>query len=127
MNQIENYNPEDRGLEKELTKHLIDNYFDQTESWLRAILRMCIFSWAHVDGQGAFLIECPNQAVAKRLTRKTYPLLWFAENFVTYPTTRGRVLICYLDKGGDWQCYDSRQKSWMPLQHLNPFSARSDC
>lgn len=126
MDEFNNYNPEDRSLEKDLTKQIINRYFDNTESWLRAILRKCIFSLAHVDGETAFFIECPNQAVAKRLSRKTYPLLWFAGGYVNYSIARGRVLISYFDKARSWQCYDSQSEMWMPLEYLTPFGTKTD-
>ncbi len=64
---------EDRSLEQALTNKIIDDYFDDSPSWLRAILRMCFFSLAHLDRKPVFVVECPNYAVAKRLSRKTYP------------------------------------------------------
>ena len=48
MAHLKKYDSLDRSLEKALTNQLIDKYFDHTESWLRAILRKCIFSLAYV-------------------------------------------------------------------------------
>lgn len=117
---------EDRFIAKALTNRIIDTYFDQSESWLRAILRMCIFSMTHLEGQPTLLLECPNPAVAKRLSRKTYPLLCFVEDFI--PSVQGvpRVLLCYSDGISSWQCYDSKTRSWVPWTDLDPFIARKD-
>ncbi len=54
MDDLKNQDSLDRSLEKALTNQLIDRYFDHTESWLRAILRKCIFSLAYLDGQTVF-------------------------------------------------------------------------
>ncbi len=126
MDDLNNYSPEDLSLAKDLSKQIIDRYFEHTESWLRAILRKCIFSLAHLDGQTVFFIECPNQAVAKRLSRKTDRLFWFPVDYDRHSSTSGRVLISYSDRVGNWQCYDSRSESWLPLQYLSPFGARTD-
>ena len=93
MDYLKNRDSLDRSLEKALTNQLIDRYFDYTESWLRAILRKCIFSLAYLHGETILAIECPNWAVAKRLSRKTYPFLCFAEHFSD--SESDRVLICY--------------------------------
>ncbi|MGE5659287.1 MAG: hypothetical protein ACM37W_22050 [Actinomycetota bacterium] len=120
-----NYNEQDRSLAKALTNQLIDTYFSDRESWLRAILRMCIFSVTHLEGQAALLIECPNQAVAKRLSRKTHYLLSFAEHFTHSPHS-ARLLLCYCDRAGVWQAYDSKTQAWIFLKNLDPFTARAD-
>ncbi|MDJ0554925.1 MAG: hypothetical protein QNJ68_10865 [Microcoleaceae cyanobacterium MO_207.B10] len=124
MDDLKNHDSLDRSLEKALTNQLIDRYFDHTESWLRAILRKCIFSLAHLNGQTIFLIECPNLAVAKRLSRKTYPFLWFADHFSHFNS--GKVLVCYLDRDQNWQCYDSDRKLWGSLNQFNASSATTD-
>lgn len=125
MDDVNTYGEQDRSLARALTNQLVDTYFCDRESWLRAILRMCLFSLAHLDGQAVFVIECPNQAVAKRLSRKTYHLLWFAEHFTTYPHS-SRLLLCYRDRIGAWQCYDSKHQVWTSLRNLDPFAARAD-
>jgi len=122
MDYLKNYDSLDRSVEKDLTNQLIDRYFDHTESWLRAILRKCIFSLTCLDGETVFVIECLNVAVAKRLSRKTYPFLCFADHFSH--CNSGRILVCYLDENENWQCYDSSQKLWMSLSNF-VFSSRS--
>lgn len=109
----------DRSLEQALTNKIIDDYFENSESWLRAILRMCIFSLAHVDGQPVFVVECPNQAVAKRLSRKTHSfrgLVYFlTDNF----TGSDRTLFCYHESTkGVWRCFDTDTNSWKALRNL---------
>jgi hypothetical protein len=110
---------QERNFEKALTNHIIDDYFENSESWLRAILRMCFFSLGHLDGQAVFVVECPNQAVAKRLSRKTYPF----RGIVYYVTDnyRGsdRTLFCYQEKSqGSWRCFDTSTNSWIVLTNL---------
>lgn len=105
-------NSNDRLLQKALTNKIIDEYFDHTESWLRAILRMSIFSMTQIDGQTALLIECPNQAVAKRLSRKTYPLQQVVPCFTSSYCDRTRVLICYQEVNKAWRCFDTATNSW---------------
>jgi hypothetical protein len=117
----------DRSLEKALTNKIIDDYFYQSESWLRAILRMCIFSLAHLDGQTIFIVECPNQAVAKRLSRKTFPF----RGIVYYLTDKfngcDRTLFCYQEhKDGTWNCFDTTTKSWKTLSNLQSRTAPTD-
>lgn len=124
MDDLKNHDSLDRSLEKALTNQLIDRYFDHTESWLRAILRKCIFSLAYFDGQTVLMIECPNIAVAKRLSRKTYPFLYFADHFSDFNS--GWMLVCYLDGENNWQCYDSSQNSWMSWSNFNSSSAQTD-
>lgn len=121
MDYLKNHDSLDRSLEKSLTNQLIDRYFDHTESWLRAILRKCIFSLTNLNGKTVFLIECPNLAVAKRLSRKTYPFLCFADHFSD--SNSDRVLLCYLDQDGNWQCYDSEQKLWIPWPNFVSYFA----
>ncbi|BAZ31716.1 hypothetical protein NIES4074_41890 [Cylindrospermum sp. NIES-4074] len=109
----------DRSLEQALTNKIIDDYFENSESWLRAILRMCIFSLAHIDGQPVFVVECPNQAVAKRLSRKIHPfrgLVYFlTDNF----TGSDRTLFCYHESTkGIWRCFDTDTNSWKALRNL---------
>jgi hypothetical protein len=124
MDDLKNHDSLDRSLEKALTHQLIDRYFDYTESWLRAILRKCIFSITCIDGKSVFVIECPNPAVAKRLSRKTYPFLWFTDHFSE--CNSGRVLVCYLDRDENWQCYDSDRKLWTSLPDFDSSSATTD-
>ncbi|MEB3340295.1 hypothetical protein [Okeania sp.] len=124
MDYLKNYDSLDRSVEKDLTNQLIDRYFDHTESWLRAILRKCIFSLTFLHGETVFVIECPNVAVAKRLSRKTYPFLCFADHFSD--SNNERILVCYLDENESWQCYDSSQKSWMSLSNFVCYSAPND-
>ncbi len=105
-------NQKDRSLQKALTNKIVDEYFDHSESWLRAILRMCIFSMIPTYGQTALLIECPNQAVAKRLSRKTWPLQEAAECLAGYRSDR-QVLICYQEGNqGAWRCFDTKTNTW---------------
>jgi hypothetical protein len=116
-----------RTLEKALTNRIIDDYFENSESWLRAILRMCIFSLAHVDGQPVFLVECPNQAVAKRLSRKTYPfrgiVYFLTDNYNAYD----RSLFCYQEGAlGAWRCFDTSTHSWKNLSNLEAPTASTD-
>ena len=106
-------NQKDRSLQKALTNKIIDEYFDHCESWLRAILRMCIFSMTQLDRQPALLIQCPNQAVAKRLSRKTWPLQEVVQYLtVSYPKSR-RVLIFYReDTQVACRCFDTDTNDW---------------
>jgi hypothetical protein len=107
----------DRTLEKALTNKIIDDYFENSESWLRAILRMCIFSLAHFDGQPVFMVECPNQAVAKRLSRKTYPFRGMVYYLTDDFNASDRSLFCYQEnKGGKWRCFDTSINAWTDLQ-----------
>lgn len=117
----------DRAFEKALTNKIIDDYFDNSESWLRAILRMCIFSLAHLNGQPVFVVECPNQAVAKRLSRKTYPfrgiVYYLTDNF----NAGDRSLFCYKDSAeGTWRCFDTSTNSWRTLSHRQKPTAPTD-
>lgn len=108
----------DRSLEKALTNNLVDRYFSNAESWLRAILRMCIFSIAYVDRQAALLIECPNQAVAKRLSRKTLTLQEAVHHFTRRSCSSKRVLICYLDDDlSVWRGFDTKTNTWKTLKN----------
>ncbi|NJM19503.1 MAG: hypothetical protein HC836_17725 [Richelia sp. RM2_1_2] len=102
-----------RRLERALSNTIVDIYFGTSESWLRAILRMCIFSLGYIDSEPVFIVECPNQAVAKRLSRKTYPfreiVYWFTDNL----QAGERTLFCYQElKNGSWQCFDTNSNSW---------------
>lgn len=111
-------NSNDRLLQKALTNKIIDEYFDHTESWLRAILRMSIFSMTQMDGQPALLIECPNQAVAKRLSRKTYPLQQVAPYLGSSSSNSRRVLICYQQTNRAWRCFDTATNTWKTWENL---------
>ncbi len=71
-----------------------------------------------------FKIECPNLAVAKRLSRKTYPFLCFVDHFSH--SNSGRVLVCYLGRDESWKCYDSHQKLWTSLPNFDSASDHSD-
>jgi hypothetical protein len=103
----------DRSLEKALTNKIIDDYFGNSESWLRAILRMCIFSMAHLDEQPVLLVECPNQAVAKRLSRKIYPFQDIVYCLTERCDTGDRTLFCYQENSeGSWRCFDTSTNSW---------------
>lgn len=105
--------PKDRSLQKALANKIVDEYFYSYESWLRAILRMCIFSMTWVDRYPALVIECPNQAVAKRLSRKTLPLQDLAQHFTSDRSTSRRVLICAPEANRKtWRCFDTRTNSW---------------
>ncbi|OUL27886.1 hypothetical protein [Nostoc sp. 106C] len=116
-----------RTLEQALTNKIIDDYFDNSESWLRAILRMCIFSLAHLDEKPVFVVECPNQAVAKRLSRKTYPFRGIIYYLTDYLDGHDRTLFCYQEvKSGNWHCYDSSTQSWKTLSHLQAPTASTD-
>ncbi|MDJ0737745.1 MAG: hypothetical protein QNJ47_27435 [Nostocaceae cyanobacterium] len=118
---------DDRLLEKALTNKIIDDYFDNSESWLRAILRMCIFSLTHLDGEAVFLVECPNQAVAKRLSRKTYPfqdMVYFLTDDID---SNDRSLFCYKESDGkNWRCFDTSTKSWKSLSSLQSSTTSAD-
>lgn len=111
-------NSNDRLLQKALTNKIIDEYFDHSESWLRAILRMSIFSLTQMDGQSALLIECPNQAVAKRLSRKTYPLQQVAPYLGSDCSNSRRVLICYQQANRAWRCFDTATNTWKTWENL---------
>jgi hypothetical protein len=110
---------EDRTLQKALTNKIIDDYFEYTESWLRAILRMCIFSITYIDGEPAFMVECPNQAVAKRLSRKTHPFRGMVYCLTDDDNASDRTLFCYQEISKDnWRCFDTSTMSWINLKHL---------
>lgn len=113
MSDSQTPNQKDRSLQRALTNKIIDEYFDHAESWLRAILRMSIFSLTSIDGQPALLVECPNQAVAKRLSRKTSPLQQIVPYLSkSYPASR-RVLICYQEANQtNWRCFDTHTNTW---------------
>ncbi len=106
-------NQNNRSLQRSLTNKIIDEYFNHTESWLRAILRMSIFSLTQMDGQTALLIECPNQAVAKRLSRKTSPLQQLVSCLSNGYPFSDRVLICYQEVNqSSWRCFDTKTNTW---------------
>ena len=117
----------DRSLQKALTKKIIDEYFDQAESWLRAILRMCIFSLIPLDGKAVLLIECPNQAVAKRLSRKTWPLQEVVQYLAGQRRSGRRVFIRYQEGNqGDWRCFDTKTNTWRVWENPQTTTAPAD-
>lgn len=118
-------NSNDRSLQRALTNKIIDEHFGHTESWLRAILRMSIFSLTQISGQPALLIECPNQAVAKRLSRKTYPLQQAAQYFSSNYSCRHRVIICYKEANQAWRCFDTNTNNWKTWEPQTP-TAQAD-
>ncbi|MDJ0800259.1 MAG: hypothetical protein QNJ51_26200 [Calothrix sp. MO_167.B12] len=119
MRDSHTFDQDNRLLQKSLTNKIIDNYFDNTESWLRAILRMCVFSLTHLDGEPVFMVECPNQAVAKRLSRKIYPFQGIVYYLTTNFNTSDRSLFCYQERnGGDWHCFDTSTSCWISWNHL---------
>jgi hypothetical protein len=110
---------QDRTLQKALTNKIIDDYFEYTESWLRAILRMCIFSITYIDGEAVFMVECPNQAVAKRLSRKTHPFRGMVYCLTDNTNASDRTLFCYQENSQDtWRCFDTSSMSWISLENL---------
>ncbi|MGB6299292.1 MAG: hypothetical protein WBF90_24355 [Rivularia sp. (in: cyanobacteria)] len=119
-------NKQNRKLERALSNTIVDKCFENSESWLRAILRMCIFSLGYIDSEPVFIVECPNQAVAKRLSRKTYPF----RDIVYYLTddlyASERSLFCYQESNnGSWRCFDTNSnswKNWNSLQTSHPFN-----
>lgn len=116
--------PIDRSLQKALASKIVDEYFYNYESWLRAILRMCIFSMAWVDKRPALLIECPNQAVAKRLSRKTLPLQELIQHFTSDRIASKRVLICAPETDRkNWRCFDTKTNSWKSWQDFQKRAA----
>ncbi|BAY64516.1 hypothetical protein NIES22_46150 [Calothrix brevissima NIES-22] len=119
MSEAQTPQNQDRKLEQALTNKIINDYFDNSESWLRAILRMCIFSLGHLDGKSVFVVECPNQAVAKRLSRKIYPFRGIVYYLTDYLDGEERTLFCYQEvKSGEWHCYDTSTQSWKAMRHL---------
>ncbi|NDJ20887.1 hypothetical protein GS682_04350 [Nostoc sp. B(2019)] len=127
MSDVQTPHDKDRKLEKGLTNKIIDDYFDNSESWLRAILRMCIFSLAHLDGLPVFVIECPNQAVAKRLSRKTYPFRGIVYYLTDNLDGRDRSLFCYQERSGkNWRCFDTSTNTWKTLSNLQSPIAPTD-
>lgn len=120
-------NSNDRSLQRAFTNRIVDEYFDHTESWLRAILRMSVFSLTYMDGHSAMLIECPNQAVARRLSRKTTPLQQVVSYISSsYPYSH-RVLICYQESNqSSWRCFDTDSNTWKSWESLQTPTATSD-
>ncbi len=117
----------DRSLEKALTSKIIDSCFEFSESWLRAILRLCIFSLGYLDGEPVFIVECPNQAVAKRLSRKTYPFRGMVYYFTDEFDTSDRTLFCYQEpSNGRWRCFDTNSKCWIVLDNLQTPASPAD-
>lgn len=121
MSDSHSPNKKDRSLQKALANKIVDEYFEHTESWLRAILRMCIFSLLPLDGKPALLIECPNQAVAKRLSRKTWPLQEVVQCLAGQCRSDRRVLICY-QEGGSWRCFDTNTNTWKTWENQMPIA-----
>lgn len=108
-----------RKLERALSNTIVDKCFENSESWLRAILRMCIFSLGHIESESVFIVECPNQAVAKRLSRKTYPFRDIVYYFTNDLNASERSLFCYQEtKNGSWQCFDTNSSSWKSWNSL---------
>ncbi len=127
MSESNTPNQKDRSLQKALTNKIIDEYFDHSESWLRAILRMCIFSMVPLNGRPALLVECPNQAVAKRLSRKTWPLQDVVQYLGGQGSSEGRVVICYQEgKQGAWRCFDTKTSTWKAWQNSQTPTAPAD-
>jgi hypothetical protein len=90
---------------------------------------MCIFSLAYLNGETVFVVECPNQAVAKRLSRKTYPfrgIVYFITDKLENsdgetPSVADRTLFCYKETKSDtWRCFDTSTNSWHYLTQLQP-------
>jgi hypothetical protein len=127
MSESHTPHQEERALEKALTNKIIDDCFAYSESWLRAILRMCIFSLGYLDGQAVFVVECPNQAVAKRLSRKTYPFRGMVYYLTDELNDSDRSLFCYKERtGGNWRCFDTSTNSWKTLSNLHTPIAPTD-
>jgi hypothetical protein len=117
----------DRTLERALTNKIIDDYFDNSEGWLRAILRMCIFSLANLDGKSVLIVECPNQAVAKRLSRKISPFRGLIYYLTDNLYSGDRTLFCYQNhKDNSWHCFDSSTNLWGNLSNLRSHTTQSD-
>ena len=106
-------NKQNRKLERALSNTIVDKCFENSESWLRAILRMYIFSLGYMDSEPVFIVECPNQAVAKRLSRKTYPFRDIVYYFTDDLYASERSLFCYQESNnGSWQCFDTNSNTW---------------
>ncbi|MEM7712435.1 MAG: hypothetical protein AAF349_02380 [Cyanobacteria bacterium P01_A01_bin.68] len=106
-------NKQNRKLERALSNTIVDKCFENSESWLRAILRMCIFSLGYMDSEPVFIVECPNQAVAKRLSRKTYPFRDIVYYFTDDLYASERSLFCYQESNnGSWRCFDTNSNTW---------------
>ncbi|NRB08743.1 MAG: hypothetical protein HRU34_17470 [Richelia sp.] len=118
MHNSHTFDQENQLLQKSLTNKIIDNYFEQTEIWLRAILRMCVFSVTHIDGEPVFVVGCPNQGVAKRLSLKIYPFQGVVYYLTDNLNTSDRSLFCYQDSHGEWQCFDTDTSFWISLADL---------
>ena len=112
-------NKQNRKLERALSNTIVDKCFENSESWLRAILRMCIFSLGYIDSEPVFIVECPNQAVAKRLSRKTYPFRDIVYYFTDDLNASERSLFCYQESNnGSWRCFDTNSNSWQSWNSL---------
>lgn len=123
MSDSHSPNKKDRSLQKALANKIVDEYFEHSESWLRAILRMCIFSLLPLNGKPALLIECPNQAVAKRLSRKTWPLQEVVQCLAGQCRSGRRVLICYQEGNqGSWRYFDTNTNSWKTWENQTPIA-----
>lgn len=117
----------ERALEKALTNKIIDDYFENSESWLRAILRMCFFSLGHLEGQPVLVVECPNQAVAKRLSRKTNAFRGIVYYLTDDFNAGDRSLFCYQERTeGTWRCFDTYYNSWRVLNNTHKPTAPAD-
>ncbi|MEM6752076.1 MAG: hypothetical protein AAF630_03660 [Cyanobacteria bacterium P01_C01_bin.38] len=113
-------NKQNRKLERALSNTIVDKCFENSESWLRAILRMCIFSLGYIDSEPVFIVECPNQAVARRLSRKTYPFRDIVYYFTDDLNASERSLFCYQEsKNGSWRCFDTNSNSWQNWNSLH--------
>lgn len=128
MSESRTPNRKDRSLHKALTSRIIDEYFAHSEGWLRAILRMCIFSMTQLNGKPALVIECPNQAVAKRLSRKTWQLQQVVSCLTSSYPTGDRVLICYQEVNNQkaWRCFDTDSHAWKNWENLQTPIAPAD-
>lgn len=116
---FDHHTPEqkDRSLEKALSNNLVDRCFSESEGWLRAILRMCIFSITYTERQAALLIECPNATVARRLSHQSEPLQKVMQWIRGRPRASKRVLLCYYDDyQRTWWCFDTKKSAWKNLK-----------
>jgi hypothetical protein len=119
MSDTQTSRNQDRSFEQSLTNKIIDDYFEHSQGWLRAILRMCFFSLAHLDGQPVFVVECPNQAVAKRLSRKTHSFRGLVYFLIDNFDGSDRTLFCYQETcDGSWRCFDTSTGTWRVLSNL---------
>jgi hypothetical protein len=76
-----------------------------------------------LNGKPALLIECPNQAVAKRLSRKTWPLQEVVQCLAGQCRSDRRVLICYQEgTQGSWRCFDTNTNTWKNWENQTPIA-----